>query len=114
MSLKTPKETNVALMTTEGLTPYFARQMIAAEKDRIVRPKEAVIITGRSLASQWRDRKAGRWPQMYRIGENAVGNLLSDLLALNASREIVTAENSKPVAIGSKRGRKPYVARRTS
>lgn len=85
--------------------------VLAAENDRIVRPKEAVIITGRSLASQHRDKKAGKWPPMYRIGDNAVGNLLSDLLALNASREIVTAENSRPVALGSNRGRKPKTQR---
>jgi len=97
----------VALSATEGITPHVARKTIAAERDRMVRPKEAAIITGRSLASQHRDKKAGKWPPMYRIGEKAVGNLLSDLLALNLSRELVTADNTIPVAPGVRKGRKP-------
>ena len=93
--------------TIEYKYPTTLFPKIAPEQDRMVRPKEAVIITGRSLASQHRDKKAGKWPPMYRIGNNAVGNRLSDLLALNASREVVTAENTTPVAPGAKRGRKP-------
>ena len=84
--------------------------MIAPDLDRMIRPKEAVLITGRSLASQYRDKIAGKWPPMYRLGDNSVANKLSDLLALNASREIVTAENTKAVAVpneGKCRGRKP-------
>ncbi len=81
--------------------------VLVAGEDRFVRPKEAAIITGRSIASQYRDRITGKWPPMYRLGDNAVANRLSDLLALNASREIVTAENTRPVAPGAKRGRKP-------
>ena len=80
---------------------------IPPEKDRIVRPREAVLITGRSLASQHRDRKAGKWVPIYRIGYNSIGFMLSDLLALNATREIVTPDNTIPVAPGAKRGRKP-------
>lgn len=74
--------------------------------DRIVRPKEQVTITGRSLASIWRDQQAGTYPPNIRIGQNAVGVRLSALIAWLDSRETVTAENVKPVAPGSKRGRK--------
>lgn len=84
--------------------------VLPPEKDRIVRPREAVHITGRSLASQHRAKKAGKWVPVYRIGDNAVGYLLSDLLALNASRKIVTADSVSPVAVpkeGKLRGRKP-------
>jgi len=81
--------------------------MIAPEKDRFVRPKEAVVITGRSLASQYRDKKAGKWPPMYRLGDNSVANKLSDLIALNASRPVVTVENTRALAPEVKRGRKP-------
>lgn len=75
--------------------------------DRIVRPAEAVVITGRSLASIWRDEKAGKFPPRIRIGENAVGYKLTSLLAWMDSREIVSSDNVKAVAPGSKRGRKP-------
>lgn len=80
--------------------------------DRIVRPAEAVTITGRSLATLWRDEKAGRFPKRIRLGENAVGYRLSDLQAWIDSCEIVTSENVKQVAPGSKRGRKPCKAAR--
>jgi prophage regulatory protein len=82
---------------------------IAAEKDRIVRPAEAVIITGRSLASIWRDEQAGTFPLKIRIGQNAVGYRLSSLIDWLDSRETVTADNIKPVAPGAKRGRKSGV-----
>lgn len=76
--------------------------------DRIVRPAEASTITGRSLASIWRDEKAGTFPARIRLGENAVGYRLSSIQAWLDSREMITAENSRPVAPGCKsRGRKP-------
>lgn len=73
--------------------------------ERIVRPAEAVKITGRSLASIWRDEQAGRFPQRVRIGQNAVGYKLSELQTWLESLT-VAADNIKPVAPGSKRGRK--------
>lgn len=80
--------------------------------DRIVRPAEASAITGRSLASIWRDEKAGTFPRRIRIGTNAVGYRLSSLQEWLDSRETVTAENSRPVAPGCKtRGRKPRGAK---
>jgi len=74
--------------------------------DRIVRPAEASAITGRSLASIWRDEQAGRFPQRIRIGENAVGYRLSSLQEWLNSRETITAENTKQVAPGARKGRK--------
>ncbi|MDD2367534.1 MAG: AlpA family phage regulatory protein [Desulfuromonadaceae bacterium] len=71
-------------------------------QDRIVRPAEQVLITGRSLASIWRDQQAGNYPPSIRIGENAVGVRLSALMAWLDSREIITPENTKPVAPGRK------------
>jgi len=106
MSKEALRKIDTAIAVTDDLAFLATRRTIAAEKDRMVRPNEAVTITGRSLASQWRDRQAGRWPKMYRIGANSVGYLLSDLLALNASREIVTSDNTRPVAPKAKRGRK--------
>jgi predicted DNA-binding transcriptional regulator AlpA len=74
--------------------------------DRIVRPAEAVTITGRSLASIWRDEKAGNFPVKIRIGDNATGYRLSDLLAWIETKATGTIPLA-PVAPGSKRGRKP-------
>ena len=84
--------------------------VIPAGADRYVKPKEAATITARSLVSQYRDRKIGKFPPLFRLGENSVGYLLSHLLVVNASREIVTAETTRPVAPGAKRGRKRRLA----
>jgi prophage regulatory protein len=79
--------------------------------DRIVRPAEAVTITGRSLASIWRDEQAGTFPPRIRIGQNAVGYRLSALQDWLDSREIITTDNVKSVAPGARRGRKPSASR---
>lgn len=79
--------------------------------DRIIRPKEATIITGRSLASLWRDEKAGTFPRRIQIGANSVGYRLSEITAWLESRQVVTPENAVNVAPGAKRrGRKPHIA----
>ena len=68
---------------------------------------------GRSLSSQFRDRKAGRWPPLFHIGNRSVGYLFSHLLILNASRQLVTAETTIKVAPegkkGRRKGRKPRI-----
>ncbi|TSK07499.1 MAG: AlpA family phage regulatory protein [Geobacter sp.] len=79
-------------------------------QDRVVRPAEAVTITGRSLASMWRDERAGKFPKRLRLGENAVGYRLSELQAWLDSREVVSSDNAKVVAPGAKRGRKSNTA----
>jgi len=75
-------------------------------KDRIVRPKAAAAMTGRSLASLWRDGQAGTFPSKVRIGANSVGYRLSELQLWMDSRETITTENVKPVCQGARRGRK--------
>jgi len=82
---------------------------MSSTPDRIVRPAEAVNITGRSLASLWRDEQAGTFPSKIRIGSNSVGYRLSSILAWMDSRETVTPENVKPICHGARRGRKPSV-----
>ena len=82
--------------------------------DRIVRPAEAVKITGRSLASIWRDEQAGNFPQKVRIGQNAVGYKLFSLMEWLESREVVTAENVSTICQGAARGRKPSVNRKST
>jgi len=76
-------------------------------QDRIIRPNEAVVITGRSLASIWRDEQAGTFPSRIRLGANSVGYKLSALMAWMDSRETITNENVSPVCVGGRRGRKP-------
>lgn len=83
---------------------------LVAGQDRIVRPAEQVIITGRSLASIWRDQQAGTYPPSVRIGANAVGVRLSALMVWMESLQAVTHDNAKQVAPGAKRGRKPNIA----
>lgn len=88
----------------------FSNQVVrhtSLAMDRIVREKERRHITGRSPAQWWRDERDGKAPQRIRLGENAVGWRLSDLLAWIESRQVCTSGNTKPVAPGSKRGRKP-------
>lgn len=55
--------------------------------DRIVRTKELVHLTGRSRTSIWRDELEGTFPQRVRIGRNAVGWRLSQVMAWLAARE---------------------------
>ncbi|HOO39967.1 MAG TPA: AlpA family phage regulatory protein [Syntrophales bacterium] len=76
------------------------------QTDRIVRPSEAVILTGRSLASIWRDEQAGKFPKRIRLGENAVGYRMSDIQAWLDSCEVIEPGTAKVVAPGAKRGRK--------
>lgn len=91
-------------------TARKTQSTISVTPDRIVRPAEQVIITGRSLASIWRDQQAGTYPPNVRIGQKAVGVRLSALMAWLDSRETVTAENVAPVAPGTAKGRKKSTA----
>ncbi len=75
--------------------------------ERIVKEPERAYITNRSAAQWWRDERDGKAPRRIRIGANAVGWKLSDIMSWIDSREVVTQANSKPVAPGAKRGRKP-------
>ena len=75
--------------------------------DRVVREPERHHMTQRSPAQWWRDERDGLAPRRIRIGANAVGWRLSALTAWLDSREVVSPENTKPVAPGAKRGRKP-------
>lgn len=47
---------------------------------RIVRKPEACALTGLSPTSIWRKERAGQFPKRRRLGPNAVGWLLSDIL----------------------------------
>ena len=77
--------------------------------DRIVREPERRAITGRSPARWWRDEKAGKAPLRLRIGDNAVGWRLSELMSWLDSRQAGTTPT--PVCPGVRRGRKPKAAK---
>ena len=68
----------------------------AKSVDRIVREVERRLITGRSRVSWWRDEREGRAPRRVKIGPNAVGWRLSDLIAWVQSRERVPEKVRKP------------------
>ena len=72
--------------------------------DRIVRTKELVLLTGRSRTSIWRDELEGAFPQRIRIGRNAVGWRLSQVMAWLAAREDV--QNPPCKAMPKSPGRK--------
>ena len=91
--------------------PDNTSRTFATTTDRVVRPNEAVVITGRSLASIWRDEQAGTFPPRIRLGAKAVGYKLSALMAWMDSREIITSENVLPICVGGQRGRKPSASR---
>lgn len=79
--------------------------------DRVVREPERKHITQRSPAQWWRDERDGNAPRRIRIGANAVGWRMSELITWLESREVVLPGNTKPVAPGAKRGRKKNVRR---
>jgi prophage regulatory protein len=81
-------------------------------RDRIVKEPERKQITSIGASSAWRGEKVGTFPKRIRLGEHSVGWKLSELMAWVESREVATPENTKPVAPGAKRGRKPRIARR--
>lgn len=75
--------------------------------DRIVRPAEVSTISGKSPATIWRDQKAGKFPPYVKIGEHSNGMRLSVLMDWINSCDTVSTENTRQVAPGCKRGRKP-------
>lgn len=74
--------------------------------DRIVREPERRQITGRSPASWWRDERDNKAPRRIRIGDNAVGWRLSELLEWVESRQFAEPRQVAVPAPGKQRGRK--------
>lgn len=55
-------------------------------EDRFVRELEVNRITALSRTTRWRLERAGKFPQRYQLSANAVGWLLSEILAWRSSR----------------------------
>ena len=58
------------------------------ETDRVVRVREAVILTGLSRVTLWRMGKAGTFPRPVRLGARATGYRLSQILEWIDSRPV--------------------------
>ncbi len=63
--------------------------------NRFIRPKELTQITGLSNATLWRQQRDGEFPPMRKIGNNAVGVLLSDVEDWLASRPVVPGNRER-------------------
>lgn len=71
-------------------------------EDRILSKEEVKYLTGLSETSQWRERKAGRFPRMLDLSGNRKGNTLGQIRDwLRARREAAEA----PAPDGPQRGR---------
>jgi prophage regulatory protein len=68
-------------------------------KDRILRPREVVEMTGKSLGTLYRDERDGTFPQHRKIGKRAVGWLESEVeeWMKNIGFSIVTEFENKPI-----------------
>ena len=75
--------------------------------DRFLRADEAIALSGLSRTTLWRLEGAGKFPARRRLSVGAVGWLKSEVEAWIDERQTITADNCNPVAIYSRRGRKP-------
>ncbi len=75
--------------------------------NRILRVAEVVAITGLSASTLWRLQGMGKFPARRQLSPGAVGWFAGDVARWLSERQAVTAENVKPVATDSRRGRKP-------
>ena len=64
---------------------------MTANIDRIIRKPEAALICGLSIVTIYRLEKDGKFPRRKKLGNNAVGWLLSDIQAWLESRPEVIA-----------------------
>lgn len=76
-------------------------------QDRFLRADETMALSGLSRTTLWRLEGAGNFPARRRLSVGAVGWLKSEVEAWIEARQSITADNCKPVAIYSRRGRKP-------
>ena len=73
------------------------------------RKKKLLEVVPMSASTLWRKIKAGNFPAPVRISENIPAWDADLVTAWLADRQTVTPENTKQVAPGAKRGRKPKV-----
>lgn len=57
-----------------------------ADEDRYIREDECRLLTGLSRTTRWRLERAGKFPQRRQLSDNAVGWLLSEVMAWRAAR----------------------------
>jgi prophage regulatory protein len=71
---------------TKTAAGYAAAQQ--PEEDRIIREAECQRLTGLSRTTRWRLEREGKFPRRRRLSQNAVGWLLSEILAWRAARPV--------------------------
>ncbi len=78
---------------------------------KLIRRREMLQRTGIASSTQWRMEQAGLFPKRRKISAGLVGWIESELEQWIADRETVTVGSVKLVAPGSRRGRKPKIAK---
>jgi predicted DNA-binding transcriptional regulator AlpA len=67
------------------------------DDDRILSKEEVKYLTGLSETSQWRERKAGRFPKLLDLSGNRKGNTLGQIRGwIRARREAAEAPEAPP------------------
>lgn len=74
---------------------------------KLIRRKPMLAQTGLAASTQWRLERLGLFPARRQISPGLVGWDEAEIDEWNRNRPTVTVGSVKPVAPGSKRGRKP-------
>jgi prophage regulatory protein len=74
---------------------------------KLIRRKPMLAMTGLAASTQWRLESLGQFPARRQISAGLVGWVESEVEQWIAGRQTVIVGSVKPVAPGSKRGRKP-------
>lgn len=77
------------------------------KQDRFLRSGEVINLSGLSRTTLWRLERVEKFPARRSLSAGTVGWLKSEVDAWIEARQIISADNCKPVAISSCRGRKP-------
>jgi prophage regulatory protein len=77
--------TKTAAAYLSGATPQ-TENVIDGEPDRYIREEECFRITGLSRTTRWRLERENKFPRRRILSNNAVGWLLSEVLAWRSSR----------------------------
>ncbi|NVN97431.1 AlpA family phage regulatory protein [Candidatus Nomurabacteria bacterium] len=75
-------------------------------RERILRIKQVVSLTGLSRTTIWRLERKEIFPSRKRLSESAIGYLQSEIESWISNCQTITASTIKPVAPESRRGRK--------
>lgn len=74
---------------------------------KLIRRRPMLAKTGLALSTQWRLEKLGMFPARRQISAGLVGWIESEVDQWITDRLTVTVGSVKPIAVGSRKGRKP-------